>query len=319
MVDFQNNKIPHTQQHPCAVCGGFDEMPRHENKRCWGFTSGRYIHCTRSDYAGGLPSNESSETYAHLSSGRCNCGVEHAPGLAPPSTQKGATYRPRKREGVYPYQQADGEARYSAIRYKFTDGAGGKTFALELSDGHGGWRKGRGVMKGVERLLYRLPEMLRAPEDSFIFLAEGEKNVDGLRSHGLVATANSEGAKHFQPGLVPNFKGLRVVLLEDSDADGRTRSEMVSKMHYGVAEFIKILRFPGLPERCDILDWLAEHSVEELLELVERVPEYKPPPGKLLLPARTAKEVADYVTESPDWLWKGYVAPRVTTELTGQA
>jgi hypothetical protein len=46
--------------------------------------------------------------------------------------------------------------------------------------------------KGPRQVLYHLPEVLEA---TIVFVVEGEKDVETLRSHGFVATTNAGGAK----------------------------------------------------------------------------------------------------------------------------
>ena len=46
-------------------------------------------------------------------------------------------------------------------------------------------------MQGVERVLYRLPEVLAAGE---VWVVEGEKDADSLAALGIVATCNAGGA-----------------------------------------------------------------------------------------------------------------------------
>src|SRR5262245_34070876 len=48
-------------------------------------------------------------------------------------------------------------------------------------------------LKGVRRVLYRLPELLADTGDQ-VWIPEGEKHVDRLRQLGLCATCNSGGA-----------------------------------------------------------------------------------------------------------------------------
>ena len=64
---------------PCPVCGGHNNLPQHQGQRCHGFRSadGRYAHCAREEYANGLILNESSNTFAHLLDGPCQCGRTH--------------------------------------------------------------------------------------------------------------------------------------------------------------------------------------------------------------------------------------------------
>ena len=55
-------------------------------------------------------------------------------------------------------------------------------------------------MKGVRRVLYRLPELLARPDEP-VYVVEGEKDADRLASMGLLATTNSGGAGKWQAVL----------------------------------------------------------------------------------------------------------------------
>ena len=67
------------RDHPCPICGGHDQGGK--GSRCWGFHSGdgRYIHCTRSEYAGNLPQGRDG-AYVHYLAGACRCGETHGEG-----------------------------------------------------------------------------------------------------------------------------------------------------------------------------------------------------------------------------------------------
>ena len=58
----------------------------------------------------------------------------------------------------------------------------------------GGWAWN---VKGVRRVLYRLPELLARPDET-VYVVEGEKDADRLASLGLLATTNSGGAGKWQ-------------------------------------------------------------------------------------------------------------------------
>ena len=69
---------------PCPICGGYDEAPRGQGIRCFGFLSddNLYAHCTREEHAGTLEQHPDSGTYAHRLAGDCRCGVQHGPPLS---------------------------------------------------------------------------------------------------------------------------------------------------------------------------------------------------------------------------------------------
>ena len=69
-------------------------------------------------------------------------------------------------------------------------------------------------------MLYRLPDLLEADPDAWIFIPEGEKHVDKLWELGLVATCNSGGAGKSEASYSAALQGRRVALLPDNDAPG---------------------------------------------------------------------------------------------------
>ena len=87
---------------------------------------------------------------------------------------------------TYDYVDADGKPLFQAVRYDPKD------FLLRQPDGKGGWIWD---IKGVERVLYRLPQVRKAVADGqTVFVVEGEKDADNLAKLGLVATTNPGGA-----------------------------------------------------------------------------------------------------------------------------
>ena len=82
----------------------------------------------------------------------------------------------------YSYFNADGKTAYYVIR------SDPKDFRPMTPDGYLG-------LEGLERLPYRLPELLRGVKDSKqILLLEGEKDVDSAMAMGLIATTFVGGA-----------------------------------------------------------------------------------------------------------------------------
>jgi len=268
---------------PCPVCGGYDEAPRGHGQRCYGFLAddGRYAHCTREEYAAGLPLEPESPTYAHRLVGDCRCGVRPDPRAPQPSGQA-----ERRIVARYPYRDEQGRLLYEVVRYE------PKTFKQRRPDGYGqgGWLWN---LNGTRRVLYRLRELSEAVKaDRTIFLPEGEKDVDALVKRGLDATTNSGGAKKFPADQARYLAGADVVILEDHDADGRQHSEDLYGKLSPVVKSLKRLAFPDLANGGDISDWLMlGHTTDDLLALVAAAPAYEPhnsqeagdesPPGEM--------------------------------------
>jgi hypothetical protein len=110
---------------------------------------------------------------------------------------------------------------------------------------------------GLRPPLYRLPELLAAPVEGWIFLVEGEKDVEALRQIGLVATCNIQGAGKWRAYNNQWLAGRRVCILPDNDEVGCRHAHLVNQQLSGVARLVQILQLPNLAHKGDASDWLA--------------------------------------------------------------
>ena len=253
-----------TRQRPCAICGGYDQAERGNGERCFGYGSanGEYANCTREEHAGGLPQHD-DDTYGHRLTGACGCGKRHDPS---PASSNGTS---RKIVATYDYHDEGGNFLFQAVRYQ------PKGFSQRRPDGRGGWIND---LKGVRRVLYRLPELTEADPSEPVFLVEGEKDVDRLRGIGLVATCNPMGAKKWLKAYSEQLQERYVVILPDNDQDGRDHVVKVVRSLQGKAESTRVLQLPGLLEKGDVSDWLdSGGTTEELLDLASQAQEGEPP------------------------------------------
>jgi hypothetical protein len=148
-----------------------------------------------------------------------------------------------------------------------------KNFSQRRRDGNDGWVWN---LNGVRRLLYRLPELISSNHAETVFIAEGEKDVDNVRSLGLVATTNPGGAGKWRDGYNGPLRGRHVVILPDNDDKGREHAEQVARSLQGEAASIRVLMLPGLPEAGDVSDWIAAGGTrEELLRLASAAPPWR--------------------------------------------
>lgn len=167
-------------------------------------------------------------------------------------------------EIVYDYRDESGALLFQKVRYP------GKRFLQRRPDGNGGWIWN---LKGVRQVLYRLPEVVGSP-DVLVFVVEGEKDVDTLARHGLLATTNPGGAGKWQAAFSKALSGRDVVILPDNDDPGRRHAEQVATSLHGLAQSVRVVALPGLPAKGDVSDWLgAGHTVEELDRLADAAPE----------------------------------------------
>ena len=299
--------IRFTRKQPCPVCGGWDQQERGRGVRCWGYLSddGRYARCTRPEHAGGLEQNGDG-TYSHRLVGPCRCGRHHGDCLAnspkkgespptpPPERQSAATPLQIKRarlQCTYDYRTAAGALHYQVCRYQ------PKGFKQRRPDGSGRWIWD---LKGVERILYRLPLLASADPKAWRFVVEGEKDVDRLVDLGLIATTNSEGAGKWPKSGTEVLAGRYVVILPDQDDAGRDHAARVREALLPVAAEVRVLNLDAK----DASEWLdAGHTAAELLELVERAAPPAPEDGAPLLEDLVAYLRRFLVLPADDPLW----------------
>lgn len=169
----------------------------------------------------------------------------------------------------YDYRDEKGELLYQSVRLVPKD------FKQRRPDPRS---KGKWIWKldNIERVLYRLPELIEAIKQGkkVIFVVEGEKDVDRLRALGLTATCNVGGAGKWRSEYNRHFKAQIVCVVVDNDDAGRTHALDVARNLIPVAERVLWLELPELDEHGDVSDWLDDNQsdVGELQQLVRRAP-----------------------------------------------
>lgn len=173
-------------------------------------------------------------------------------------------------ETTYDYRDEAGKLSFEVVRYAPKD------FRQRRPDGAGGWIWN---LKGVQLVPYRLPELLAADHGATVFIAEGEKDVDRLRSLGLVATCNPMGAGKWRDEYSDFLIDREVVILPDNDDSGRDHARAVAASLRGKASKIQILELPRLKPKGDVSNWLdAGGTEDQLCQMAEAAPEWKPDP-----------------------------------------
>ncbi|MEW5421925.1 AAA family ATPase [Amorphus sp. 3PC139-8] len=203
---------------------------------------------------------------------------------------------------TWDYHSASGELVFQVVRMENgetgKDGKPVKTYRQRRPDTSkaSGWDWS---VKGLSPVPYNLPDVTEAiAHDRVVFIVEGEKCADRLIDLGVPATTNPGGAGKWRPDLDEVFRGARIVILPDNDAqattpdgiprfheDGRPvfvgpdHARAVAKRLYGIAKDVRILELPGLPIKGDVDDWLdAGGTVETLFDLARSAPVYEPEP-----------------------------------------
>lgn len=177
--------------------------------------------------------------------------------------------RDRRPVATYAYSDENGELLFEVVRFEPKD------FRQRRPDGRGGfvWN-----LKGVRLVPYRLPDLIEdLAQDRTVFLVEGEKDVDRLRSLGIPASCNPAGAGKWRDEFSGVFKNADVVILPDNDDAGREHADKVARSLAGNASRVRVVELPNLPRKGDVSDWLkAGGTVEALHELVDQSPVWRP-------------------------------------------
>ncbi|HEY1687185.1 MAG TPA: AAA family ATPase [Tepidisphaeraceae bacterium] len=159
---------------------------------------------------------------------------------------------------TYPYVDAEGELLYEVIRYLPKD------FRQRRPNGNGAWIYN---MDSVQRVLYRLPDLLNSAEDrpgDWVFVCEGEKDVDALRAIGLIATCNVGGAGKWKDEYSECLRGRRVGIIADKDEPGRKHARAVAASLEGKAADVRVIECPGNGVK-DASDFLGDGGTAEQL------------------------------------------------------
>ena len=161
---------------------------------------------------------------------------------------------------IYTYYDEDGMPIYQVLRYE------PKTFKQRRITPNGKYIYN---MNGVRRVLYKLPEILAANLDQWLFIVEGEKDADNLMKIGLLATTCSGGAKKWHLTDSQALNGRKIAIVPDNDHVGKEHALDVAKDLIKRVKEIRIIELPDLPPKGDVSDWLSSGgNRERLIELV---------------------------------------------------
>ncbi len=208
---------------------------------------------------------------------------------------------------TYDYTDADGTMRYQVVR------APNKRFYQRRPNGKGGWIKN---LRGVQRVLYRLPEITTRP-DEVVYVVEGEKDADRLAGLGLLATTNSGGAGKWKPEYADIVTGRDIVIIPDNDNQGQRHALRVAGSLEGIAASVRIVQLPDLPDKGDVSDWLdAGGNLDALKELVAEVEPWSPEaidpvPDNLPSIQTNGRQLRDVVDEA----WEAVLAANDPPEV----
>jgi hypothetical protein len=192
-----------------------------------------------------------------------------------------------------------------------------KTFRPWHRGSDGTWLMG----EGDEKLpLYHQDDLLTADPEEWVFVPEGEKDVDNLRACGLVATCNPGGAEKWRDEFSEQLRGRRVAILVDNDRAGERHAAQVARSLSEIAREVRVVQLPDLPAKGDVSDWLdAGGTADALLRLVDVTPEWKPAehPTTARLSELSERRLGERLVvrslssvqaTTIDWLWPRWLA-----------
>ncbi len=207
----------------------------------------------------------------------------------------------RKPTATYLYQDEDGVCLFE--KQRFVPGKNGKPKDFVLKAANGAYS-----LEGVRKVLYRLPEVIRAAD---VIVCEGEKCCERVASLNFpcAVTTNFDGAEKWRSEYSPYFAGKRVVILADNDAIGKKHAQQVAASVSPYARTVKVVEFPELLEKGDVYDYLELHTAQELLARIKSTPYWKPETktSSLLI---DAVEFLSASSPEIDWLVEGLIQRR---------
>lgn len=182
--------------------------------------------------------------------------------LFPEKAQK-APCKPReaRREVVARYDYTDAQGNLLNQKTRFSD----KSFSWSHYES-GKWWRGR---KG-DPVLYNLPVVAGA---EFLYIVEGEKDVETLKAAGLPAVCGADGAGpgKWLPQYTETLRGKKVAVIQDNDDIGKAFAIETANALHGAAASVRVLDltkiWPELPEHGDTTD-IVEHIKDGAVEIV---------------------------------------------------
>lgn len=249
------------------------------------------------------------------------------PSNEPPEQESLPVDAPQAKEEAvkgYRYTDGDGNHLYDVIRFQFRypdgswqlgkNGNPKKTFKQRRPDGKGGFIWGLG---DVATTIYRRQEIeIAVAEGRTIGLTEGEKDVETLEAWEWAATTNSGGAQGWKPEFAEYLRGADVVIFGDDDDAGRARVETVALSLRGIAGRIRAIATWGGHK--DVTDWRdAGGTAEQLLQIVQGLPDWKPRPPASKFGATTMTQIASKPIVY-DWLIKHLIERQGILVVAGE-
>lgn len=254
-------------------------MTKDEFLQRWRGTTGKEPKGSGQQYKGICPAHDDKEASlsARFENGKillhCHAGCDTAAVIEAMGLKTGDLFeKPQNSEvqtAIYPYYDSNGHLIAEKVRKP------GKKFTWRRSDGVGGYQYGLG---GVQVPLYNLPAI---KDSDYVFLVEGEKDVETMKRLCQPAVSGANGAAKWEDHYTQALQGKKVMIIPDNDQPGRAYAVKAATALKGTAKSIHIMNlaeiWPEIPEKADITDYIntkGQAGVTELMNYFDQVPEY---------------------------------------------
>ena len=140
-------------------------------------------------------------------------------------------------EQEWAYQDEDRQTVFVKQRYKI--GETGKTYRLYKVDADG--RK-HSTLGDARIVPYNLPALLDAKTAGRnVFLVEGEKAADAIKSIGMIATTAHTGAGSWPAAITEYFAGAQVIIVPDNDVPGWQYAHKAAEAILPIVKSLKVV------------------------------------------------------------------------------
>ena len=178
-----------------------------------------------------------------------------------------SSWEDAKREAEYRYTDD-----LKKVKWRKPDG---DKFCAWYHRNGGSWQKGR----TGPAPLYTAGKQI----DNYVFLVEGEKDVDNLISQGASAVTLPDGSNSkWLPEYDDALKGKTIVIIPDNDDPGRKYAQMCADHLRDIATVRRLdlaSLWPEIPKHGDVSDYLAKGGdVLTLAKAADALPEWTPEP-----------------------------------------
>ncbi len=218
-------------------------------------------------------------------------------------------HEPQKKKIVatYDYRDASGKVIHQTVRYE------PKEFSQRRPDGKGKWIYD---LKGITPVLYNLSEVRKADT---VIIVEGEKDVETLKTVGIVATTNPMGAGKWKADYNQHLQGKNVVIIPDNDEAGQSHALSVAQSLTAVVAAVKIAKLPHIPDKGDVTDFLKDHTKEDLLAVIEQTEAWKAEEVVSLWDSIPTGAILGSMDIQVEWVVDGLIPKGSITTFTGRA